>query len=88
MAPWRPTLPLLLSLNAGFVDTAILVPKVILLVLGAVLAIHFGLFHEGDAWPAIWSLQSAARWPRCSMHRRLVLHGAAAYHRHNAVNRL
>src|ERR1700721_3822474 len=118
LARLRPTLPLLLSLNAGFVDTAgflalqglftahvtgnfvtlgaslvlgtsgavakllalpvfcvvviasrwfgtllshrsahpfvpLLAIKVLLLVAGAVLAIHFGPFHDGDSWQAI-----------------------------------
>ena len=117
-APLRPALPLVLSFNAGFVDTAgflalqglftahvtgnfvtlgasialgtsgvlpkllalpvfcavvlaarwfgtllsrrsahpfvpLLVIKVLLLVAGAVLAIHFGPFHDGDSWQAI-----------------------------------
>jgi uncharacterized membrane protein YoaK (UPF0700 family) len=117
-ATLRPTLPLVLSLNAGFVDTAgflalqglftahvtgnfvtlgaslvlgtsgalakllalpvfcavviaarwfgtllshrsahpfvpLLVIKVLLLVVGAALAIHFGPFHDGDSWQAI-----------------------------------
>jgi uncharacterized membrane protein YoaK (UPF0700 family) len=116
--PFRPVLPLVLSFNAGFVDTAgflalqglftahvtgnfvtlgaslvlgtsgalakllalpvfcavviasrwfgtllshrsahpfvpLLVIKVLLLVVGAALAIHFGPFHNGDAWQAI-----------------------------------
>ena len=118
LTPFRVTLPLLLSLNAGFVDTAgflalqglftahvtgnfvtlgaslvlgtsgavakllalpvfcmvviairllssallrrnrpalkvILGLKVVLLIAGAVLAIHFGPFHNGDAWQAV-----------------------------------
>jgi len=117
-APLRPALPLILSLNAGFVDTAgflalqglftahvtgnfvtlgaslvlgtsgafakllalpvfcvvviasrwfgtllshrsahpfvpLLVLKILLLIAGAALAIHFGPFHDGDAWQAI-----------------------------------
>jgi uncharacterized membrane protein YoaK (UPF0700 family) len=117
-SPFRPVLPLVLSFNAGFVDTAgflalqglftahvtgnfvtlgaslvlgtsgalakllalpvfcvvviasrwfgtllshrsahpfvpLLVIKILLLVVGAALAIHFGPFHNGDAWQAI-----------------------------------
>jgi uncharacterized membrane protein YoaK (UPF0700 family) len=49
-ARWLGTL---LSNRSTHPFTPLLVIKVLLLTLGAALAIHFGPFHDGDAWQAI-----------------------------------
>jgi len=49
-ARWLGTL---LSNHSTHPFTPLLVLKVLLLTLGAALAIHFGPFHDGDAWQAI-----------------------------------